>query len=105
MSIIDAHVHIFANFAPMEPFGDIGRIDRLLYHMDDCQVDKAVVLSVEEFSSTNNLDCARWGREHPDRLAVLVDVPMHEPDAAERVLAGASGIRCRGDQLLPAQTK
>ncbi|NKB69991.1 MAG: amidohydrolase family protein [Candidatus Latescibacteria bacterium] len=86
MPIIDAHVHLFANFAPMEPFADIGRLDRLLYLMDQCEVEKAVVLSVEEYSATNNQDCAQWGRAHPDRLAVLVDVPLHESTAAEQVL-------------------
>ena len=102
MPVIDAHVHVFSNFAPMDPFGDIGRVDRLLYLMDDCQVDKAVVLSVEEFSSVNNQECAQWAREHPDRLAVLVDVPMHQPDAAARVLRAREEFGAVGTSYYPS---
>ncbi|MYI63597.1 MAG: hypothetical protein F4105_18470 [Gemmatimonadetes bacterium] len=85
MPVIDAHVHVLSNFAPMAPWEDLGRVDRLLHHMDECDVDKAVVLPVvADYSPGNNQECAQWGREHPDRLAVLTDVPMHQQDAAER---------------------
>lgn len=100
MRIIDAHVHVLDDYRPMAPFGEAGRVDRLLRLMDGAGVEKAVMLPVvAPFSPTNNEDCARWAREHPDRLAVLADVPLHEADAAARVARareeyGAVGISC-----------
>ena len=41
MPVIDAHVHVLPNFPPMAPWEDLGRVDRLLHHMDECEVDKA----------------------------------------------------------------
>ena len=68
MPVIDAHVHVLPNFAPMAPWEDLGRVDRLLHR----GVDKAVVLPVvAEYSPGNNQECAQWGREHPDRLACI----------------------------------
>ena len=102
MTVIDAHVHVLSNFAPMAPWGDLGRVDRLLHHMDECDVDKAVVLPVvAEFSPGNNQECAQWGREHPDRLAVLTDVPMHQQDAAERVLRAGEEFGAVGTSYYP----
>ena len=86
MRIIDAHVHVLSTYEPMDPFPDTGRVDRLLYLMDDAGVEKAVMLPVvAPFSPENNADCARWAREHADRLATMTDVALHETDAAERV--------------------
>ena len=86
MRIIDAHVHVLATYEPMDPFPDTGRVDRLLYLMDDAGVEKAVMLPVvAPFSPDNNADCARWARGHADRLATMTDVPLHADDAAERV--------------------
>ena len=83
MPIIDAHVHVGDKYQPMAPFEDTGRVDRLLYLMDECGVEKAIMVPVvAEFSPNNNAECARWAREHPERLANMVDVAMHEPDAA-----------------------
>ena len=62
----------------MTPYADAGRVDRLLYQMDQCGVEKAV---------SNDRECADWARQHPDRLVALTDVQLHEPDAADRVLA------------------
>ena len=102
MSVIDAHVHVLPNFAPMAPWEDLGRVDRLLHHMDECDVDKAVVLPVvADYSPGNNQECAQWGREHPDRLAVLTDVPMHQQDAAERVLRAGEEFGAVGTSYYP----
>ena len=102
MPIIDAHVHVLPNFAPMAPWEDLGRVDRLLHHMDECDVDKAVVLPVvAEYSPGNNQECAQWRREHPDRLAVLADVPMHQQDAAERVLRAGEEFGAVGTSYYP----
>ena len=102
MPVIDAHVHVLPNFAPMAPWEDLGRVDRLLHHMDECDVDKAVVLPVvADYSPGNNQECAQWGREHPDRLAVLTDVPMHQQDAAERVLRAGEEFGAVGTSYYP----
>ena len=71
--------------------------------MDECDVDKgAVVLPVvAEYSPGNNQECAQWGREHPDRLAVLADVPMHQQDAAERVLRAGEEFGAVGTSYYP----
>jgi L-fuconolactonase len=87
MRIIDAHVHTLATYKPMAPFEDTGRVDRLLHLMDDSGVEKAVMLPVvADFSPTNNEDCARWAAEHPDRLATMTNVALHEADAAAQIL-------------------
>ena len=86
MPIIDAHVHTIDNYPSMAPDHDKGSLARLLYYMDECGVDKAIMLPViAPASPGNNQECAQWVRDHPDRLAMLADVPMHQGDAAERV--------------------
>lgn len=86
MRIIDAHVHVGDNYKPLTPFRDTGRVDRLLRLMDECEVEKAVMVPVvAEFSPDNNSECARWSRQHPDRLAAMTDVAMHELSAIEEV--------------------
>lgn len=100
MRIIDAHVHVLDNYAPMAPFADTGRYDRLLKHMDECGVEKALMLPVvAPFSPDNNAQCAGWARQHPDRLATLTDVPLNQPEAVSRIARareefGAVGISC-----------
>lgn len=100
MKIIDAHVHTLSNYAPMAPFADMGRVDRLLHHMDEAGVDKAIMLPVvQDFSPDNNAECGQWASEHPDRLAAMTDIPLDAPDAAERILAapkqyGAVAVSC-----------
>jgi predicted TIM-barrel fold metal-dependent hydrolase len=100
MRIIDAHVHVLDNYPPMDPFQDLGRHDRLLKLMDDCGVEKAVMIPiVADFSPTNNEDCARLVKEHPDRFAVLADVNLVEEGAAAKVAEvrdkfGAVGVSC-----------
>ena len=102
MPVIDAHVHVLPNFALMAPWEDLGRVDRLLHHMDECDVDKAVVLPVvAEYSPGNNQECAQWGREHPDRLAVLTDVPLRQQGAAERVLRAGEEFGAVGTSYYP----
>ena len=100
MRIIDAHVHVLENYAPMAPFEDTGRYDRLLKLMDECGVEKALMLPVvAPFSPRNNEECAAWARQHPDRLAVMADVPLDQPEAPERIRRareelGAVAISC-----------
>lgn len=100
MRIIDAHVHVLDNYEPMAPFADTGRYDRLLKLMDECGVEKAVMLPVvAAFSPHNNEECANWARQHPDRLAAMTDVPLDQPAAPERIRRardqyGAVAISC-----------
>ncbi|MCC7263653.1 MAG: amidohydrolase [Candidatus Latescibacteria bacterium] len=100
MRIIDAHVHVLDNFLPMAPFADTGRRDRLLWLMDECGVEKAVMLPVvAAFSPQNNQECADWARQHPDRLATMTDVPLDQADAAAQIRRareqyGAVAISC-----------
>lgn len=98
MRIIDAHVHVLDNYAPMAPFEDSGRCDRLLRHMDDCGVEKTVMVPVvADFAPHNNAFCGQLAREYPDRLATMTAVGLDQPDAAERIARareefGAVGI-------------
>ena len=86
MRIIDAHVHVGDNYEPMSPFQDTGRVDRLLMLMDQSEVEKAVMVPVvADFSPDNNAECALWARKHPDRLAAMIDVAIHELNAAEEI--------------------
>ncbi len=100
MRIIDAHVHVLDNYAPMAPFEDTGRYDRLLKLMDECGVEKALMLPVvAAFSPRNNEECAAWARQHPDRLVAMADVPLNQPEAAARISRareefGAVAISC-----------
>jgi L-fuconolactonase len=95
MRIIDAHVHTLATYESMNPFPDTGRVDRLLYLMDESGVEKAVMLPVvADFAPDNNADCAQWAREHPDRLATMTDVPLHADDAPARVTRARDEYRC-----------
>ena len=102
MRIIDSHVHVLDNYAPMEPFGDIGRVDRLLHLMDNAGVEMAIMLPVvADFSPDNNEECAEWARQHPDRLATMTDIPLHDPQAAELVLNAKETYQSIGISYYP----
>ena len=102
MRIIDSHVHVLNNYAPMEPFGDIGRVDRLLHLMDGAGVEMAIVLPVvAKFSPDNNAECAQWARQHPDRLATMTDIQLHEPNAAELVINAKETYQSIGISYYP----
>ena len=100
MRIIDAHVHTLEDYPSMTPFQDMGRVDRLLYHMQDAGVDKALMLPVVADSSPqNNADSGRWAKAHPEQLAAMTDVPLDAPEAPERIAAaraqfGSVAISC-----------
>lgn len=103
MRMIDAHVHVLENYKPMAPFEAAGNSERLLHHMDECGVEKALMLPVvADFSPDNNRECADLVRRHPDRLATLTDVPLHEPDAATRVLAAGDEYGAVGTSYYPS---
>ena len=101
--IIDAHVHVIDSYPSMAPYADAGRHDRLLYLMDQCGVDKAVMLPVvAEASPDNNRECADLVRQHPDRLLTLTNVQLHEADAAERVLRVRDEFGAVGTSYYPS---
>ena len=65
MRIIDTHVHVLDNYAPVDPNQERGenwfegRCERLLQHMDECGVEKAVLVPVvAAYSPHNNEECA-----------------------------------------------
>ena len=66
MRIVDAHVHVLNHYKPMAPFEDMGRVDRLLSHMDGAGVEKAVMLPVvAAFSPGNNRSAPSGPRTIP----------------------------------------
>jgi L-fuconolactonase len=76
----------------------MGQPGHLLQLMDACDVDTAIMLPyVSERTPDNNAYCASLARQHPDRLATLTDVRLHEADSAVQVsqareVYGAAGI-------------
>lgn len=104
MRIIDTHVHVLDNYAPVnldEERGENwfeGRCHRLFQHMDECGVEKALLVPVvADYSPHNNEECAQLARQHPDRLATLIDVQLNRADATEQIARareefGAVGI-------------
>ena len=102
MRIIDSHVHVLNNYAPMEPFADMGRVDRLLHQMDSAGVEMAIMLPVvADFSPDNNEECAEWARQYPDRLATMTDVPLHETQSAELVIKAKEKYQAVGVSYYP----
>jgi L-fuconolactonase len=86
MRIIDAHVHVLESYPPMAPFDDLGRPDRMLYLMDECKVEMALLVPVvADFSQDNNAECGELARAHPDRFSALTDVQLHLPEAADQI--------------------
>ena len=104
--IIDAHVHVLDNFAAMAPFEDSGRYDRLLELMDEAGVTKAIMLPVvTEHSPKNNEECAQLAREHPDRLAALTNVQLHEAAAADEIARAREVLGAVGVSYYPSSAE
>ena len=102
MRLIDAHVHTLDNYPSMAPFPDMGRLDRLLHLMDKCGVEKAVMLPVvADFSPNNNEECARWAREHADRLVALTNVQLEQDDAAVHITQARQEFDAAGISYYP----
>ena len=102
MPIIDAHVHVLDNYVSMAPFEDNGRYDRLLWLMDECGVEKTVMLPVvADFSPKNNEECAQLSREYPDRLVALTDVQLDRPNAAEQITRAREEFEAVGISYYP----
>ena len=95
--IIDSHTHAWKCW-PYEPkVPDVesrGRVEQLLWEMDRCHVDRAVLVSARvEYNSDNNEYGAECAARYPDRLIHFADVDCmwsstyHTPGAAERLRA------------------
>jgi L-fuconolactonase len=86
---VDAHCHASTHW--YEP------IDTLLYAMDRCSVDRAVL--VQMLDSTDSTDMIAARRAHPDRLRFIAAIDPAAPDAVcaldTAVAAGAVGLRMR----------
>lgn len=87
--IIDSHCHASTRW--YEP------VDTLLFNMDRCGVDKAVL--VQMLGSTDSRDMIAAWRAHPDRFCYIAAIDPMAPDAADAVAAaatqGAKGLRMR----------
>ncbi len=112
MRIIDTHVHVLDNYIPVDPTGERGgnweegNYRFLLRRMDDCGVEKAVLVPVvAAYSPDNNRECAQLAGEHPDRLALLTDVPLDQPDAPAQVARAREEWGAVGISYYPATTE
>lgn len=87
--VVDTHCHASSRW--YEP------VDTLLFNMDRCGVDKAIL--VQLLGSTDSTDMIAACRAHPDRFAYVGAIDPAVPDAAAAVAAavegGARGLRMR----------
>lgn len=87
--IVDTHCHASSRW--YEP------IDTLLFNMDRCGVDRAVL--VQLLGSTDSTDMAEAQRAHPDRFRYVAAIDPLAPDAIAVIEAaaneGAVGLRMR----------
>ena len=105
MPVIDAHVHVLDSYPPMAPFDDLGRPDRMLYLMDECRVDRALLVPVvTDFSPDNNAECGDLAREHPDRFSALTDVQLHLPTASELIRTARKTYEAVGISYYPSSS-
>ena len=104
--IIDSHTHAWKRwpYEPMVPDVDSrGRVEQLLWEMDRCKVDRAVLISARvEHNPDNNEYGAECAIKYPDRLVQFADVDCmwsstyHKPGAAERLRAAAEKYNLLG---------
>ena len=87
--VVDAHCHASSRW--YEP------VETLLFNMDCCGVDKAVLIPL--LGSTDSTDMKAAVRAHPDRLAWFAAVDTGDPGAGDAIRsardAGACGLRMR----------
>src|SRR5438876_6048413 len=104
--IIDSHTHAWAHW-PYEPAvpdpESRGRVEQLLWEMDRCGVDQAVLVCARiEHNPENNDYVAGCLRKHPERLIQFADVDCswtdtyHTPGAADRLRAAAERYHLKG---------
>jgi len=106
MSVIDSHTHAWEYWPYEPPVPDPesrGRVEQLLWEMDQCGVDRAVLVCARiEHNPGNNDYVARCVREYPDRLVQFADVDCswtetyHTPGAAARLEEAAGQYALKG---------
>jgi len=104
--IIDSHTHAWRRW-PYEPpvpdFESRGRVEQLLWEMDRCEVDRAVLVCARiEHNEDDNEYGAECVRQYPDRLVQFADVDCswsatyHVPGAAARLAEAAERFQLKG---------
>lgn len=93
--IVDAHCHAWTYWPYEPPVPDPehrGRVEQLLWEMDQNGVDRALIVSAGiDHNPENNAYVAESVAAHPDRLGQLADVDSswtpthHQPGAADRL--------------------
>jgi predicted TIM-barrel fold metal-dependent hydrolase len=104
--IVDSHCHAWTTWPYQPPVPDPesrGRIEQLLFEMDECGVERAVVVCARiDHNPDNNDDIAACVRRLPDRLVQFADVDCswtesyHTPGAAARLAEVARAYDLRG---------
>jgi predicted TIM-barrel fold metal-dependent hydrolase len=104
--IVDAHCHAWRTWPYEPPVPDPASrpaVEQLLFEMDQCGVDKAVLVAARiEHNPDNNDYVAYCVRRFPERLYQFADVDCmwmptyHMPGAAERLAAAVHRYGLRG---------
>ena len=106
MTVIDAHCHAWEHWPYQPPVPDPesrGRIEQLLFEMDQNGVDRAVVICAGiDHNPRNNDYIAEQVQRWPDRLVQFADIDSrwlathHTAGAAERLIDAAERWRLKG---------
>ncbi|HMR32142.1 MAG TPA: amidohydrolase family protein [Geminicoccaceae bacterium] len=114
MTVIDAHCHAWEYWPYQPPVPDPesrGRIEQLLFEMDQNGVDRAVVICAGiDHNPRNNDYIAEQVRRWPDRLIQFADIDCkwsathHTPGAAERLIAAVDRYALKGFTHYLAET-
>lgn len=104
--IIDSHCHAWARWPYQPPVPDPdtrGRIEQLLFEMDQNGVDRAVLVCARiDHNPDNNEYVAEYVRAQPERLHQFADVDCswwptyHTPGAARRLAETADALPIAG---------
>lgn len=106
MTVIDAHCHAWEVWPYQPPVPDPdsrGRIEQLLFEMDQNGVDRAVIICAGiDHNPRNNDYIAAQVQRWPDRLVQFADIDSkwlathHTPGAAERLIEAARRWQLKG---------
>jgi predicted TIM-barrel fold metal-dependent hydrolase len=104
--IIDSHTHAWEYWPyqpPVPDFESRGRVEQLLWEMDRCGVEKAVLVCARiDHNPGNNEYVAECVKRYPDRLIQFADVDCswtdtyHTPGAAARLAEAAERYGLKG---------
>lgn len=93
MRIIDAQVHIWASGTPGSDHRQVSAftVDELLAEMAEAGVDGAVIHPPVSWDPDANALAESAAAQHPDRFAVLGQVPLDQPETSRALLKGWRG--------------